>query len=87
MNLVNPAKKFAPSSIADERKRAIAYSMDLLIPGLYIWIGSFSIRLLGIEPDDNPYKYPGTLNSRFGIALILPGYRIFTTYKNSYDPR
>jgi hypothetical protein len=87
MNLVNPSKKIDTRSIADERKIAIAYSMDLLIPGLYIWIGSFSIRLFGTKPDDNPYKYPGTLNSRFGMALVLPGYRIFTTCKNSYDPR
>jgi hypothetical protein len=87
MNLVNPSKNFAANSIADERKRAIAYSMDLLIPGLYIWIGGFSIRLFGTEPDDHPHKYPGTLNSHAGMALILPGYRIFTTYKNSYDPR
>ena len=27
--------------------RAIAYSMDALIPGLYIWIGSLKIRIGG----------------------------------------
>lgn len=70
-----------------DRKRAIAYSMDLLIPGLYIWLGSFTIRLFGSKPDDTPYKYPGMLNSSYGIALVLPGYRIFTTYKDSYDAR
>jgi hypothetical protein len=70
---------------ASERKRAIAYSMDLLIPGLYIWMGRFTIRLFGSTPDDDPYKYPGTLNNNYGIALVLPGYRIFTTYTSSYD--
>jgi hypothetical protein len=70
-----------------ERKRAIAYNMDLLIPGLYIWLGVYTLRLFGEQPDDTPHRYPGTLNSRYGIALILPGYRIFTTYNDSYDPR
>jgi hypothetical protein len=60
--------------IAIERKRAIAYSMDLLIPGLYLWMGRFTIRLFGSTPDDEPYKYPGTLNNNYGIALILPGW-------------
>jgi hypothetical protein len=89
MNLIAPIK----SQKADDRfpsnegKRAISYSMDLLIPGLYIWLGSVTIRLFGAKPDDTPYKYPGVLNSNYGIALILPGYRIFTTYKSSYDPR
>jgi hypothetical protein len=74
-------------SVVSEQKRQIAYSMDLLIPGLYIWIGSYTLRLFGQKPDDSPYKYPGVLNSRYGIALVLPGYHIFTTYHNSYDPR
>jgi hypothetical protein len=63
-----------------ESKRSIAYSMDLLIPGLYIWLGGYNLRFLGEKPDDTPYKYPGTLNSRYGIALVLPGYKMFTTY-------
>jgi hypothetical protein len=74
-------------TVVSERKRAIAYSMDLLIPGLYIWIGNYTLRLFGEKPDDTPYKYPGMLNSRNGIALVLPGYRIFTTYNQSYDHR
>lgn len=63
--------------------RAIAYSMDALIPGLYIWLGSDKIRLGGSIPEDN---YPGTINSQAGIALVLPNYRIFSTYQGSYDP-
>jgi hypothetical protein len=74
-------------TVIGERKRAIAYSMDLLIPGLYIWIGSYTLRLFGEKPDDTPFQYPGMLNSRYGIALVLPGYRIFTTYHQSYNPR
>jgi hypothetical protein len=89
MSSITPSKNVSteidvPGS---DRKRAIAYSMDLLIPGLYIWLGNFTIRLFGSKPDDTPYKYPGMLNSSYGIALVLPGYHIFTTYKDSYDAR
>lgn len=62
-------------SDTNDSKRSIAYSMDLLIPGLYIWLGDYTLRCFGAEPDDKPYKYPGTLNSRYGIALVLPRYR------------
>ncbi len=87
MGFADQSKTFAPTAIADEKKRAIAYSMDTLIPGFYLWLGSFSIRLFGTEPDDTPYKYPGMVNSKYGIAVVFPGYHIFTTYKDSYDPR
>ena len=89
MNLITPTKgqNVEDRSASNQNKRSIAYSMDLLIPGLYIWLGSFTIRLFGAVPDDTPCKYPGMLNSNYGIALILPGYHIFTTYQNPYDPR
>lgn len=89
MSATTPSKNLNTGieAVTSERKRAIAYSMDLLIPGLYIWAGNYTLRLFGAKPDDTPYKYPGTLNSRSGIALVLPGYRIFTTYHQSYDPR
>jgi hypothetical protein len=88
MSATTPSKNLNTEigAVANERKRAIAYSMDLLIPGLYIWIGNYTLQLLGGKPDDTPYKYPGTLNSRSGIALVLPCYRILTTYHQSYEP-
>jgi hypothetical protein len=89
MSSILPSKNLDSGieTVVSERKREIAYSMDLLIPGLYIWMGNYTLRLFGEKPDDAPYKYPGILNSRNGIALVLPGYRIFTTYHQSYDPR
>ncbi|WP_414752564.1 hypothetical protein [Anabaena sp. CCY 9910] len=71
----------------NEQMRAITYSMDLLIPGLYIWLPAFSVRIGGSVPDDHPYKYPGIIHSDTGIALVLPGYRIFSTYQGNYDPK
>jgi hypothetical protein len=71
--------------VVSERKRAIAYSINLLTPGLYIWLGSFTVRLFGSQPDDEPYRYPGVLNSNYGIALVLPGDRLLTTDRTSLD--
>ncbi|WP_414587183.1 hypothetical protein [Scytonema sp. PCC 10023] len=51
-----------------EKLRAIAYSMDLLIPGFYFWCPWFTIRLGGATPDDNPYKYPGKIHDSTGLA-------------------
>jgi hypothetical protein len=72
------------SGVDDERLKAIAYSMDVLIPGLYIWFGAIKLRIGGSLPEAN---YPGTLHSFTGIAVVLPGYRIYTTYHGRYDPR
>lgn len=68
----------------DPALKAIAYSMDALIPGLYIWLGPLKIRLGGSLAEKD---YPGVLHSSVGIALVLPNYRIYSTYKGSYDPR
>ncbi|MBT9314155.1 hypothetical protein [Leptothoe spongobia] len=64
--------------------KAIAYSLDALIPGLYVWVGPIKLRIGGSQPEEN---YSGTIHSSIGIALILPGYRIYSTYQDSYDPR
>jgi hypothetical protein len=86
MSLTTPVKnqQINDRSASNESKRSIACSMDLLIPGLYIWLGNFTVRLFGAKPDDTPYKYPGKLSSNYGVALVLPDYHIFTTYKGSY---
>jgi hypothetical protein len=40
-------------SVSDLSLRAIAYSIDTLIPGLYLWMGSIHIRLGGSFPEEN----------------------------------
>ncbi|MEO1069317.1 MAG: hypothetical protein AAFW95_09385 [Cyanobacteria bacterium J06638_6] len=67
----------------DRQIKAIAYSLDCLIPGLYLWLGPLKLRLGGALPEDT---YPGTLHSWIGIAIVLPGYRIYSSYQGSYDP-
>jgi hypothetical protein len=67
--------------------RVIAYNMDLLFPGIYVWCGSLVLRVGGHEPEDTPYRYPGTIDSKYGFAIVFPGYKILTTYQGSYDPR
>jgi hypothetical protein len=88
MQFDNIIAKAISKSVADaERIRAIAYSMDTLVPGFYVWLGSLTLRVGGCIPDDQPCRYPGTLHSRFGLAIVLPGYHIFTTHTGSYGPR
>lgn len=76
---------YQPKSQIDSQKRlrAIVYSMDALIPGLYIWLGPLKLRFGGSQPEAG---YPGTIHQRAGVALVLPGYRIWSTYQGSYDP-
>jgi hypothetical protein len=65
------------------KRKAIAYSTDALIPGFYLWLGhKFSFRVGGSEAEDN---YPGIIHSKFGIALVFPGYHIWSTYQGSYE--
>lgn len=68
---------------SQEQMRAIAYSMDVLIPGLYLWLGPLKLRIGGSQPEED---YPGTIHSPSGIALVLPSYRIWSTYQGNYDP-
>ena len=85
MSISKPEKpqSLKPINPPDIKMRAIAYSLDTLIPGLYIWLGAIKIRIGGCLPEDN---YPGTIHSPIGIALVFPGYRIYSTYQGSYDP-
>lgn len=48
----------------NERLRAIAYNMDALIPGFYLWLGALKIRIGGSLPEPT---YPG----RFTVKLEL----------------
>ncbi|WP_293153918.1 MULTISPECIES: hypothetical protein [unclassified Microcoleus] len=77
------SKSLKPINPPDLQMRAIAYSLDTLIPGFYIWLGALKIRIGGSEPEES---YPGIIHSPIGIALVLPGYRIYSTYQGSYDP-
>lgn len=64
-------------------RKAIAYSTDALIPGFYLWLGNWSFRIGGSEAEDS---YPGVIHSSIGIAIVFPGYYIWSTYQGSYDP-
>lgn len=75
-------EKYTPDS-SKNALQAIAYSLDALIPGLYFWAGPIKLRLGGSQPEEN---YSGTIHSNFGIALVLPGYRIYSTYQDNCDP-
>ncbi|MGD1867749.1 MAG: hypothetical protein ACFB0D_24625 [Phormidesmis sp.] len=78
------AKSAAAADTGEQRMKAIAYSLDALVPGVYLWCGPLKIRLWGSLPEEN---YPGTIHRLVGMAVVLPGYRIFSTYRGSYDAR
>lgn len=65
-----------------DRKKALTYSIDTLQPGLYIWLGSMCIRLGGSEAEEN---YPGLIKSKYGIVLVLSGYRLISSYNGMYS--
>jgi len=81
-NQEKPSKEVS-GSVPDKELTAIAYSMDALIPGFYAWLGSLRIRIGGSEAEET---YPGTIHSFAGMALVLPGYWIFSTYQGDYEP-
>jgi hypothetical protein len=87
LNITNTNFRLISNNFTNEAMREIAYSMDLLIPGFYLWLPGIDIRFGGAVPDDQPYRYPGKIHCNLGVALVLPGYKIFSTYNGSYDPQ
>ncbi|QQE66883.1 hypothetical protein GFS31_35870 [Leptolyngbya sp. BL0902] len=71
------------SDSPDLALKAIAYSLDCLIPGFYLWLGPIKLRLGGSLPEKDD---PGIIHSKAGVAVVLPGYRLFSTYQGTYDP-
>ena len=70
------------SSDRSAQRLGMIYSMDALVPGFYIWAGRWTFCLGGSEAEEN---YSGMIHRPIGVAIVLPGYRIFSTYHGSYD--
>ena len=77
-------RKVSDVQVNSPRLQSIAYSLDALVPGFYLWCGALKIRIGGSLPEES---YSGTIHNFAGVALVLPGYRIYSTYQDSYDPR
>lgn len=73
-----------PSTTHMDAMKSIAYGLDALIPDFYCWCGPLRVRLSGCVFETN---YSGKTHQPVGISIVLPGYRIYSTYKDSYDPR
>ena len=73
-----------PSVALSSERLAMTYRMDALVPGLYGWAGRWTFRLGGSDAEEN---YSGMIHQSVGCAIVLPGYRIFSPYPGSYDPR
>ena len=61
--------------------RDIAYCMDALIPGFYAWLGSAVLQIGGCKAESS---YPGEVYAPWGVAIVLPGNKILTTYRGHY---
>ena len=71
-------------------KRDLAFSIDALFPGLYIWFKEFTFRLGGV-PAGNEYNFVMGRNCGFCIVITydmwfcLPGLKQFKRInKNEY---
>ena len=66
MSISQPEKPqyLKPINPPDLQMRAIAYSLDTLIPGLYIWLGALKIRIGGSKAEES---YPGTIHVRIQV--------------------
>lgn len=81
-NETEVSQSIAPHPAQSRIRRDIAYSMDALVPGLYGWWGRWGVRLGGCAAEAG---YPGVIHSGAGVAVVLPGYRIWTTYADRLD--
>lgn len=70
-----------PNQANPNARKALAYSLDALIPGFYLWVGSWVLRMGGSEAEES---YSGSVHSSLGIAVIFPNYRIWSTYQGSF---
>lgn len=58
-------------------KRIIAYCIDLLIPGIYFWLGNKGTKLGGTKVDAT---YPNfSIKTVIGFAIVLPNLKSFIT--------
>lgn len=54
-------------------KRHLAFSIDALYPGLYVWFKDFTFRLGGIK-SDNQYSF--IMGRDWGFAIII-SYKLY----------
>ncbi len=57
-------------------KRDLAWCLDALIPGVYLWIGD---RVWAIGGSEAESSYPFTIKNGIGFAVILPNLEQFAT--------
>jgi len=63
--------------------RSLTYSLDACYVGLYFWLGNCSLRIGGVEVDDNPY-YPYKVPTLIGFGFALPNYLSWHTPFEQY---
>lgn len=63
-------------SLSQDDKRSLTFSLDACYIGFYFWIGSFTLRVGGIDVKDSgsPYFYPYIVPTFIGFGFVLPNY-------------
>jgi len=63
--------------------RSLTYSLDACYVGFYLWLGNYSLRIGGVEVDDQPY-YPYKVPTTIGFGFTLPNHWSWHTPFNEY---
>lgn len=69
---------------SEDALRSLTYSLDACHTGFYFWMGKFSLRIGGVEVDDNPYFYPYIVPTAIGFGFALPNYFSWHTPFDEY---
>jgi hypothetical protein len=64
--------------------RSLTYSLDACHTGFYFWLGQFTLRIGGVDVDDNPYFYPYIVPTTIGFGFALPNYFSWHTPFDEY---
>ena len=66
------------TSLSCDGMRSLAFNLDACYTGFYFWVGSFSLRIGGVEVDDNPYPYCYIVPTFIGFGFCLAKFNYFS---------
>ena len=66
------------TSLSCDGMRSIAFNLDACYTGFYFWVGSFSLRIGGVEVDDNPNPYCYIVPTFIGFGFCFAKFNYFS---------
>ncbi len=61
-------------SFSQDAKRSLTHSLDGCYVGFYFWLGSFTLRIGGIDLTGANTTYPYIVPTFIGFGYVLPNY-------------